>query len=126
MYSLIVSGLSDTWDKPYFDIDADRLLEHTDSPIKERLRELSATVISELTRLPTVFAYEIGIGQSARVGRIRSIRKRQGTIRIEFVFDETITPFTTDEFNKHVWDFDINKNEMHRHHWAPPLSSLPE
>lgn len=118
MYNLIVSGNAETWEKSHFDLDVDRFLEHTDPQIRERLRELTPTIISELTRLPTVFAYELAVGQPARVGRLRSIRQRQGTIRIEFAFDESIPPFSTEEFNRHAWDFDINKNEMYRHHWA--------
>lgn len=118
MYNLIVSGLADVWDGSHFDLDEDRFLEHTDPQIKARLQGLTTAVISELTQLPTVFAYELGVDQPARVGWITSIRKRQGTIRIEFALDQSIRPFTTSEFSERIWDFDINQNEMHRHHWA--------
>jgi hypothetical protein len=118
MYNLIVSGLPGTWDERSFAIETARFLEHTDQSLQTRFQNLTEGVIGELTRLPTVFAYELGVKQLAHVGWIKTIRVRQNEIRIAFALDGTIAPFSSDKLNKYSWDFDINKNEMHRTHWA--------
>lgn len=118
MYNLIVSGARGTWDEPFCDIDVGRFLEHTDPNLVERLKDLPDSVADELKRIPTLFAYEIGVGQPARIGWLKEVRKRQGIIRIGYKFDQIYPPITTEAIGSHVWEFDINKNEMYRTHWA--------
>jgi hypothetical protein len=117
MYNLIVSGLDGVWDDAYFSLEQSRFLEHTQEAIKERFCHLDAATIAELSRLPTVFAYERD-GLPARVGWITAMRLRQDEIRINFAFDEAVVPFTTEDIKAHIWEFDVNKFEMNRTHWA--------
>ncbi|MBT4425884.1 MAG: hypothetical protein HOC88_03260 [Rhodospirillaceae bacterium] len=68
--------------------------------------------------MPAIFAYEQGVGKPARVGRITRIRSRQNIIRISFEFDQDIQPLTPEQLVDHAWDFDLNRYEMNRTHWA--------
>ena len=118
MYNLLVTARRDAWDKPYFALEESRFLEHTEDALKERFANLGGAVSDEVTRLPSVFTYELGCDQPARVGRIKTIRKRQGEIRITFEFDPRIAPITTEKLVEHAWDFDLDSFEMNRTHWA--------
>lgn len=118
MYSLIMTGLEGAWEERWFSIGLDRFLEHTEEAVKERFQVLDEPATDLLKRLPTVFAYERGVGAPARVGWITEFRLRQREIRIRFAFDEAIAPFTTADIDAHVWEFDVNRYESCRTHWA--------
>jgi hypothetical protein len=118
MYNLIVSARSGVWDQPHYTLPAGRYLEHTDDALKKRFENLTPEVIRELMRFPTVFAYELGDESPARVGKLTSIRERQGEIRVTFEMDKSTELFRSFDLDNHLWEFDINKNEMHRTHWA--------
>jgi hypothetical protein len=117
VYNLIVTGREGAWDEPQFAIELGRFLEYTDEAVKARFQALDDAVKAALVRLPTVFAYERG-GGPARVGWITALRVRQREIRISFAFDEAVAPFTTADIEAHAWEFDVNKYETYRTHWA--------
>jgi hypothetical protein len=116
MYNLIISAGSTAWDETYFKLEQNRFLEHSDSAIQQKFGSFDSSVVEELKRLPAIFAYERT--GPARVGWLKDIRLRRGEIRISFTFDEAIAPFTTEDLDAHKWEFDINKNETYRTHWA--------
>jgi hypothetical protein len=118
MYNLIISGAPDAWLGPHFDLPQDRFLEHTSDDVRQRFEPLDARAIEELRRLPTVFAHERDVELPARVGWITDLRVRQHVIRIRFQFDQAIEPFSTNDLDAHVWEFDVNRLETYRTHWA--------
>jgi hypothetical protein len=117
VYNLIVTACEGAWDEPQFAIEVGRFLEYTDDAVKARFQALDDAVIASLVRLPTVFAYERG-GGPARVGWITALRVRQEEIRISFALDEAVAPFTTADIDAHAWEFDVNRYETYRTHWA--------
>lgn len=118
MYNLLVTADENAWDGSSFSIGVERFLEHTEDHLRKRFAELNATAIDELTRLPAIFAYENHVNRPARVGLITGIRSRQGEIRISFELAGDIPPLTSRQFADHAWDFDLNRYEMNRTHWA--------
>jgi hypothetical protein len=120
MYNLIVCGDPQAYDEQPLSFPVGRFLEHTNSDeLKTRLKKLDEQAIEELKGLPTVFAYEDTPGAPpARVGRIKTMRVRQGVIRITFEFDPHIESFTSAQIAARAWEFDVNKLEMNRTHWA--------
>jgi hypothetical protein len=126
MYNLLVSADEKAWEGAYFTLDEDRFLEHTDPTIAERFRRLEEARVSELLGFPAIFAYEIGVGKPARVGKIKSVEIRQAQMRIYYEFTSSISEFTSDQMMSHAWDFDINKYELGRTHWAVKNVDLSE
>ncbi len=119
MYNLLMSASDDHWDKGHAIVDFSRYLEYTNDAVTEKFKALSDETVRKLTRIPTLFAYELGVKRSARVGWITDIQRRQGEIRISFEIDKSIPPITPEQIQKIYWDLDISeKYEVHRTHWA--------
>lgn len=70
MYNLLMTGGSGNWNNPTWVMGIDRLFEYTHDAFKARFDSMSDEVVSELMSLPTLFAYERGVQEPARVGRI--------------------------------------------------------
>lgn len=118
MYNLLVTAKADEWDEPYFEIELGRFLEYTDPLIAERFKGLNPNAIDELTKMPAIFAYELGVKGESRIGRLKGIRVRQGQARVNFEIDPGIRPFKSEDLSGHSWDFDLGKLELSRTHWA--------
>lgn len=119
MYNLFVSGSSEDWEGAPFDIDAARCVkEYTDDDVHEKYGSLNTDAVSELRRLPCVFAYESGCQKPPKFGVIKAITKRQGRVRIEYGI-EKVEPFLTHhDLETLAFGMDIGKWEMNRTHWA--------
>ena len=77
MYNLFVSGHDEAWEGEPYLIEAERCVrEYTDTDIIKRYGQLDATSISELQRLPCIFAYEFGTKKPPKFGVIRDITRR--------------------------------------------------
>ena len=70
----------------------DRFFEYTHDAFKARFDSMSDEVVSELMSLPTLFAYERGVQEPARVGRITRIQRGYKDITITFSIDPSIPP----------------------------------
>jgi hypothetical protein len=119
MYNLLVSTNEDAWDGDPWHIDLDRCVrEYTDKEITKKLGDLDASAVSELKRLPCIFAYEMPNMKAPRFGFLRGVARRQGEVRIEYDL-QPLTPFLTAE-NMIAMSFglDIGKWELNRTHWA--------
>jgi hypothetical protein len=84
MYNLLVHGAAGTWNQTSAVLDSTRFLEFSSDPVVQEFKKLDASVIAKLTSLPTLFVYEANIEEPARVGRIKTVQRRQGEIRITF------------------------------------------
>jgi hypothetical protein len=118
MYNLLVHGAAGTWNQTSAVLDSTRFLEFSSDPVVQEFKKLDASVIAKLTSLPTLFVYEANIEEPARVGRIKTVQRRQGEIRITFEFSASITPIGKDKLRELEWDLDFGKLEMNRTHWA--------
>lgn len=119
MYNLFVSGNGADWEGSPFDIDPRRCVsEYTASEITTKFETLDVAAVSELKKLPCIFAYESGVKKPPRFGVIRTITKRQDVVRIEYEI-MSLEPFLTlDDLDKLAFELDIGKWEMNRTHWA--------
>jgi hypothetical protein len=77
MYNLIVTAEAKAWEGSNYVLDLSRYLEHTEEALRQRLRVLDASTIEQLTKLPTLFAYESQVDAPARVGWVVDIQQRQ-------------------------------------------------
>jgi len=118
MYNLLVHGAAGTWGQTAAVFDSTRFLEYTSDPVIQEFKKLDASIIAKLSSLPTLFVYEANIEDPARVGRIKTVQRRQGEIRITFEFDLSIAPIGSDKLRDLEWDLDFGKLEMNRTHWA--------
>src|SRR5882672_7847300 len=85
MYNLLVSGNPEAWQGEPWQIEFSRCVrEYTDNAITERFGSLDDAAVSELKRLPSIFAYEAVNKQNPKFGMIRDVAKRQGQVRIEY------------------------------------------
>lgn len=110
-------------------LDASRCVRHheyTDEPITRQYGVLDAVALKELTRLPSIFAYETACGLDPKFGIIHEVTVRRGQVRIEH---ETIPvdPFlVAADFDPLSFELDIGNWEMNRTHWAVKDVNLPK
>ncbi len=127
MYNLLVSGGDGTWDGEPLVLELDRCVrEYTDSELTKRFGELDSQAVSELKKLPCIFAYEdLAAHPEPQFGVLRDITKRQGRVRIEYEVQH-IEPFLSKADLKSLsFELDIGKWELNRTHWAVKDVSLP-
>lgn len=126
MYNLIVTAEAKAWEGPNYVLDLSRYLEHTDEALRQRLRVLDAGTIEQLTKLPTLFAYESQVDAPARVGWVVDIQQRQSQVRITPRFDENVAPIDPEKLEARKWELQISDWEMSRTHWAVKAVDLFE
>lgn len=119
MYNLLVSGDDKDWTGKPWIIEASRCVtEYTDTEITKRLGKLDATAVSELQRLPCIFAYEASNKKAPRFGVIRKITRRQDQVRIEYEIKDVDPFLSAEDLSFLAFALDISKWEMNRTHWA--------
>lgn len=119
MYSLLMSGNEELWDKGYATFGTDRFLECTVEPLKDRFRSLTDEAIQEIKGMPALFSYEKSCERAARLGWITDIRRHAGSLEIKFYFDEKFDPLEPDRFQSLLAKLDVEPRfEVHRTHWA--------
>lgn len=113
MYNLLVSSNAEAWSGEPWQVEFSRCFrEYTENAITERFGELNDAAISELKRLPCIFAYEAFNLLAPKFGLIRDIAKRQGQVRIEYEL-QTVDPFlSADDLEQLTFELDIGKWEM--------------
>jgi len=119
MYNLLISAVDHAWAGEPWLIETSRCVkEYTDTEITKRFGELDATAVSELKRLPCIFAYEAPLKKAPQFGVLRDITKRQGQVRIEYEIED-VNPFlSADDLSALAFELDIAKWELNRTHWA--------
>ena len=118
MYNLIITASDGAWDKPDHVLSFGRFLEYTDEQTTAKFAKLDRASIEELTRLPTLFAYEHGIGEPARVGWLAKIQRRDSEIRLVPKFDSSIPALDETTLKRLSWDLGVGSFEWNRTHWA--------
>ena len=119
MYNLFVAGNPEYWEGAPCVLELSRCVrEYTDNDITKRFAELDATAISQLRRLPCIFAYETQRNKPPKFGVIRDITKRQDQVRIEYELMEVQPFLTVENLTTFAFDLDIGSWEMNRTHWA--------
>ena len=119
MFHLIVVGYSEGYDSRHIILERSRVLQgHTSDALTARYSELSENAITELTRLPALFAHERGNRKDARIGWITGIRTRPHEIRLSYEFEDSFPAIPWEQIDALEWDLDIGSSEMNRTHWA--------
>lgn len=119
MYNLLMAGAEGYWDAGAAVIDLNRYLEYTDDALRKRLKPITEAAISELKCWPALFAYEKITDLPARVGSIKTIKRRGDELRISFALDPTIRPIPGEEMRTLWRKLDIEEKwEVNRSHWA--------
>jgi len=119
MYNLLVSAHENDWTGEPWLVEVSRCVrEYTDTEITKRFGALDATAVSELQRLPCIFAYESRCHKAPKFGLIRRIMERQAQLKIEYEI-RNIDPFlSVDDLTSLSFELDISKWELNRTHWA--------
>lgn len=128
MYNLFVSGWEDQWKGDPCVLDAGRCVRHheyTDEPIADRYGALDEAALKELTRLPSIFAYEAGCKLDPKFGIIREVTVRRGQVRIEYEIIPVDPFLVAADFDALSFELDIGNWEMNRTHWAVKDVNLP-
>ncbi|SFW74438.1 TIR domain-containing protein [Luteibacter sp. UNCMF366Tsu5.1] len=125
MYSLIVTASSDEWDISPAQFSVSRYLEYTPPALIDQFK-LSQQAAQKLCDIPTVFAYESGSGEVARVGWIKDLTWSASTMRFAFEFDDRIPPLDLDAFYQAGHHVGVTDGwELARTHWAIKDVDLP-
>ncbi|WP_317235802.1 TIR domain-containing protein [Niabella hibiscisoli] len=119
LFNLFVSGDSEEWNGEPFEIELPRCIrEYTDPELTRKFGAFDPASISELKRLPSIFAYEASCKQSPKFGYVRDIKVRRDKVKVEYDI-RTIEEFLTfEKLNEMSFDLDIGKLELNRTHWA--------
>lgn len=119
MYNLLVKG--NGWSESRDEMDISRILEHTEEYLKEKFKTDTTLDIERLIRMPCLFMQETwhdNSHQNARIGSIINAEKSGGVIKIEYAFDNTISPLTNEQISEVKSEFGITDFEFSRTHWA--------
>jgi hypothetical protein len=110
VYNLLVSGLEGAWAGEPFQLELGRCVrEYTSPNLTARFGKLDGNAVAEIINVPCIFAYETGLEQPPRFGRIKNITQRQGEVRIEYSI-YPIEPFLShSDLEKMKFDLDISK-----------------
>jgi hypothetical protein len=117
MYHLLVTAEEGAWEEAFYEYDRSRFLEYTDEKTAKVFHKLTEKHIVTLLTWPCLFAYE-GTKGDVRVGRLRTIKERGRSIRIEFRFSPGIPPIPFASIQPIAALLDIRDWEMNRTHWA--------
>jgi len=116
LYNLFISGDETAWDSDTKTYDVDRCLrEYTDKDVFEKFGKLGKEEISELKKLPCIFAYEDYCQKDASIGYITDILVRQVGVKITFQKLEVLSLAKLHELQ---FELDIKNWELNRTHWA--------
>jgi len=113
----MVTYKTGAWDLLAYEYERDRFCEHTSAAIREKYKTLTAAAIEELRSFPTLFAYE-GDQNDVRVGYLRRVKERSGTLLVEYEFESNIPPIPFSSIAELKVQLDIERWEMNRTHWA--------
>jgi len=121
MFNLLVTADAEAWDgKPHTFPLSRSVREYTDSAITERFGSLDDASAAALKKLPTIFAYEEGLGRDPKFGRITEISKRAN--RLEVRVDYELINLPRFLSNEELWamgvELDLGNWESSRTHWA--------
>lgn len=117
MYSLIVTADDKAWQGEPYLLSRGRVFEYTEDEVVARFKELNEEQLARLYQLPTVFAFEKGLGQNALLGRVVRVRIQNRAVRIEYKLDGD-APISHDLLLQHADMLDIADWELNRTHWA--------
>lgn len=129
MYNLFVSASEDEWNGNPCVLDATRCVRHheyTDEQIAQRYGALNEAALKELTRLPSIFAYEAACRLDPKFGIIREVTARRGQVRIEYEIIPVDPFLVAADFDALSFELDIGNWEMNRTHWAVKDVNLPK
>ncbi|PKM56009.1 MAG: hypothetical protein CVV00_01675 [Firmicutes bacterium HGW-Firmicutes-5] len=121
MYNLFISGDEEAWINNSYILDRERCLnvkEYTSKEIVEKFGSLTENQISEIKKLPCIFAYETHCKKNPRFGYLTDIICRQDRIRFEIDFIHIPNFITYDTFLNYDFDLDITSWAYNRTHWA--------
>lgn len=118
MYNLIVKYNKDKWDGKPFLLDRSRFLEYTDNEIIAKFQSLKPSMIEEILKLPTIFAYERVEKKNPYFGSITKITTRREEIRIHYEILKLDNFITYEQIDEFLIELDVNEFEMNRAHWA--------
>jgi hypothetical protein len=119
MYNLFVSGNEEAWNGQTWEIEIGRSLrEFTAAPLTGKYGRLDDDAVAALKSFPSVFAYERGNNQPARIGWITRVRHRVTSARVEYELDNALPAILPARLLDLQWDLDLTDWEMNRTHWA--------
>lgn len=126
MYNLLVSGWSEEWCGEPTTFDLSRCVrEYTEDDVIEKFGKLDDSAISELLRLPCIFAYETQCEQNPKFGYLTEITKRNKEVRLSYQLKQ-IAPFLTwQDMLAMNFELGLTGWEMNRSHWAVKDINLP-
>ncbi len=125
MYNLLVTAEDGAWDKPAYEYDLDRAVqEYTVKSISEKYKSFSEKAVTDLTGFPSLFLYEIGAGDNARIGWIKKIRRRIKSVVIEYEVERAFPPIPSSAIQEIRLILDINEWEFNRTHWGSKRCQL--
>ncbi|GKT14301.1 TIR domain-containing protein [Acidovorax sp. SUPP2522] len=121
MFNLLVTADENGWSGQPTTFALSRCVrEYTDAAITERLGSLDEASAAELMSIPSVFAYEEGVGKAPKFGRITGVSKRSNRmeVRVDYEFIHLPKFLTNEELWSMGAELDLGSWESSRTHWA--------
>lgn len=121
MFNFLVTANDQAWAGQPYSFPLSRCVrEYTDNKITETLGSLDAASIDSLKRLPTIFAFEEGLGLAPKFGRLTDISFRPNRLEVRVDYELIHLPrfLTNDQLWEMAVELDIGDWEASRTHWA--------
>lgn len=118
VFNLIMRGVSN-WDTGRESMPLDRILEYTESHLRDHFRHDNSLQLDRLVRLPCLFMQEGIQDEVAYVGQISRARVTGKEISFEYAIDKEVPPLKNSIIHTNRLELDITAEfEFSRTHWA--------
>jgi len=116
MYNLLCFSVD--WSSGMVEIPLSRVLEYTDSRVREKFYSNGELNLEAIKELPCIFCDEGEDDEDAYIGHLRKVEKVGKQLSLEVTFDTSIQSLT----NKLIYEcrqlLSITEFEFSRNHWA--------
>lgn len=119
MYHLFISSDVNAWNGQPWSQELGRCLrEFTADSLTARFGDFSPEQVRQLQAYPCIFAYENGRDQAPKFGRIRTIERSGGSVRVRYDIQSVVPFITVDQLPRLFSELDSSDWEFNRTHWA--------
>lgn len=119
-YNLLITAENDVWNDNCYSYSLTRFLEYTEKDIVEKIRRMIKSGNYIFEKLPCLFLYESGHGNSGYVGNIDHVQVSTDDIRfnVHKVFEVPISVITEMSDDLKIEVASRGFGELERTHWA--------
>lgn len=119
MYNILISANDGAWSGEPIVLERGRCVgEYTDGHLREKFGDFRPEQVSELCRLPCIFAYESHMEKDPLFGVITDVIARPDKVKISYELMDIEEFIGYGDLEELEFELDLSKWELNRTHWA--------